>query len=138
MKAIIDSVILIGAFYKRDQWHDLAVPIVLEMEQGNIHGIITEYILSEVLTFLKRRSGLHAAKIVHDTLFESDILDIVYLNQNQFMNGLTIFISFPHLSVVDATSIAIMRDLNIRDIYSFDSDFDIIEGIVRHESLARS
>lgn len=135
MKAFIDSVILIGAFYKRDQWHKLSIPIINEIENGRIQGIISEYILIEVLTFLKRRSGLEAAKTVQDTILESDLLHIVYIDETRFIEGLNIFSTYPQLSVVDATSIVIMRELNIPDIYSFDKDFDIVEGISRHESI---
>jgi len=66
---------------------------------------------------------------------ESDNIHIVYMNETQFIEGLHIFTSYPHLSVVDATSITLMKSLNIQDIYSFDSDFDIIEGITRHVSI---
>jgi predicted nucleic acid-binding protein len=35
MDAFIDSVILIGAFYRNDQWHAQAAPIINEIDAGS-------------------------------------------------------------------------------------------------------
>jgi predicted nucleic acid-binding protein len=35
MDAVIDSVVLIGAFYRNDQWHTKASPIIREIDAGS-------------------------------------------------------------------------------------------------------
>ena len=53
------------------------------------------------------------------------------VEDRHFEAGLQLFRIYERLSFTEAVSVAVMRDLDIEVIYSFDSDFDGIPGIVR-------
>jgi len=131
MDAFIDSVVLIGAFYRNDQWHAQAVPIINEIDSGSDHAIITDFILAEVLNFLHQKAGHAAAMETLRALEAAENITIVRVTDDQFSAGKACFERFPRLSLVDALTVACMKDRDISRIYSFDSDFDGIEGIVR-------
>jgi predicted nucleic acid-binding protein len=57
MKALIDSVVFIGAFVKRDQWHDAGTNLVSAISEGTIDVCITYFILAEVINYLQRKGG---------------------------------------------------------------------------------
>ena len=48
-----------------------------------------------------------------------------------------LFRTYEGLSFTDAVSVAVMRDLGIVVIYSFDSGFDAVPAIVRLTSIRR-
>ncbi len=52
MEAIIDSVVIIGAYYRNDQWHTKASPIIRAIDSGSSQAYITDFILAEVINFL--------------------------------------------------------------------------------------
>jgi predicted nucleic acid-binding protein len=41
MDAFADSVVLIGAFYRSDQWHAQAAPLINGIDAGSDHAFIT-------------------------------------------------------------------------------------------------
>lgn len=128
---VIDSVVLIGAFYRNDQWHAKATPIIRFVEDNECPVIITDFILAEVLNFLHQKAGHDAAIETLEALESSENITIVRITDSQFSSGKALFAKYPRLSLVDALTVACMNDLGITEIYSFDSDFDGIAGITR-------
>jgi len=57
------------------------------------------------------------------------------VENRHFEAGLQLFRIYEGLSFTDAISMAVMRDLDIEVIYSFDSNFDGVPGIVRLTSV---
>jgi predicted nucleic acid-binding protein len=137
MEAFVDSVVLIGAFYRNDQWHAKAAPIVREIDSGHSPAYITDFILSEVLNFLHQKAGHGAAVETLRALESSETISILRVSDSQFAAGNAFFEKYTRLSFVDALTVACMKDLGIENIYSFDSDFDGIEGIIRLENPLR-
>jgi predicted nucleic acid-binding protein len=133
MEAFVDSVVLIGAFYRNDQWHAKAAPIIREIDSGHSPVYITDFILAEVLNFLHQKAGHGAATETLRALESSETISIIRVSDSQFAAGNAFFEKYPRLSFVDALTVACMKDLKIENIYSFDSDFDGIEGVVRLE-----
>ena len=93
--------------------------------------VITDYILDEVVTFVRKRKGATASIEMLDAITHSPRLRLVKVETRHFEAGLQLFRTYEGLSFTDAVSVAVMRDLDIEVIYSFDSDFDGIPGIVR-------
>ena len=129
--AIIDSVVIIGAFYRSDQWHAKATPIIRSVDDGESPAVISDFILAEVLNFLHQKAGHDAAVETLEVLESSENITIVRITDPQFSAGKAIFAKYPRLSLVDALTVACMKDLGLTEIYSFDSDFDGIPGITR-------
>jgi len=86
MDAFIDSVVLIGAFYRNDQWHAQAVPIINEIDSGSDHAIITDFILAEVLNFLHQKAGHTAAIETLRALEAAENITIVRVTDDQFLS----------------------------------------------------
>jgi len=61
ISVLIDSVVIIGAFYRNDQWHAQATPIIRHIDNGKSPAIITDFILAEVINFLHQKAGHDAA-----------------------------------------------------------------------------
>jgi predicted nucleic acid-binding protein len=131
MDAFVDSVVLIGAFYRNDQWHEQAAPIISKIDAGSKQAFITDFILAEVLNFLHQKAGHAAAVETLLALEAAENIDLIRITDTQFAAGKAYFEKYSRLSLVDALTVACMKDLDISRIYSFDSDFDGIEGIIR-------
>jgi uncharacterized protein len=128
---VIDSVVLIGAFYRNDQWHAKATPIIRFVEDNGCPVIITDFILAEVLNFLHQKAGHDAAVETLEAVEFSENITLVRITDPQFSSGKALFAKYSRLSLVDALTVACMNDLGITEIYSFDSDFDGVTGITR-------
>ena len=131
MDAFVDSVVLIGAFYRNDQWHRQAGPIINEIDAGSGRAYVTDFILAEVLNFLHQKAGHAAAVETLLALEAAENINLVRITDVQFASGKAYFERYSRLSLVDALTVACMKDLEITRLYSFDSDFDGIEGIIR-------
>ncbi|MGQ9469975.1 MAG: PIN domain-containing protein [Nitrososphaerales archaeon] len=72
---------------------------------------------------------------VLDAMVYSPHLRFMKVEDRHFEAGLQLLRTYEGLSLTDAVSVAVMRDLKIEVIYSFDSDFDGIPEIVRLTSV---
>ena len=123
---VLDTDVLIAFFRKEDQNYQRAVELIKSIDEEAVITIIT---LSEFLTFIKKRDGGLKAKEKWENLKDADIkvLDI-----NEFIEDIIYLIEkYQGLSFGDASSIVIMKRFSIGRIYSFDSDFDLVQGIQR-------
>lgn len=84
-----------------------------------------------MINFLHQKAGHLAAIETLDALKSSENITVVRITDSRFSTGKATFAKYPRLSLVDALTVACMKDLGITEIYSFDSDFDGIAGITR-------
>jgi predicted nucleic acid-binding protein len=68
---------------------------------------------------------------VYDRLKRSAGFEIVHAAQKDFPAALDHFETYDGLSFVDATLAAYMHREEIEYVYSFDDDFDAIDGLTR-------
>lgn len=139
MKAVLDSVVVIGMFLSNDQWHKQAMEIMKAIDSNKGSSvIITDFILAEILNFLQRKGSHEIALDCLVRLEENANVTIERIDDRQFALGKDInYRQYPRLSFVDSLTIAYMKEKRIKYIYSFDSDFDGIEGIVRLSTPGR-
>ena len=123
----IDSCFFIAIADKKDQWHTNAKKL---MPTLNDKIVISDYIISEVLTEIGKRSG---GKNAHQLFyFFIDNCRIIYVDSELLLDGELLFLKYDGtLSLADSVSVKIMQKMNITDIISFDSDFDKIADINR-------
>jgi uncharacterized protein len=131
--AFIDSVVLIGAFHRRDQHHEHALPILLRADEGAIKPLhLTDFVLAETINFLTRKGGSAMGRDALRRLEASKgfrverISDAVYHEAKN-----EVYANVDGLSFVDAVTVAFMRHKRLRWIYSFDDGFDRVDGIDR-------
>ncbi|OYT44923.1 VapC toxin family PIN domain ribonuclease [Candidatus Bathyarchaeota archaeon ex4484_40] len=130
--SLLDTTVFIAAAFPREKHHKEGRAIITSVEEGALgEPVITDYILDEVVTFVRKRKGAAASIEMLDAITHSPRLRLVKVESRHFEAGLQIFRTYEGLSFTDAISVAVMRDLDIEVIYSFDSNFDGIPGIVR-------
>ncbi|GAB3028824.1 type II toxin-antitoxin system VapC family toxin [Natronobiforma cellulositropha] len=130
--ALVDSSVLIGAVSARDTHHENAAAILHGVDRGELPtGFVTNYALTETLNFIHERVGHDTATGFLDRLIESAGFELVHAPERDFHTGRSLFRKHTSLAFGDATMVAYMKRSGIDHIYSFDDDFDAVDGIVR-------
>ena len=121
----IDAGAFVAQSYTSDQYHKEALAIAQRMKNKHPIGITTDFVLSEVLTFLQRKLGHQSAIKFHETIKSATDLIIIYTSQKDFDRAIEIFKQYQDktFSFTDCTSFTIMRNLKITQAFTFDSHF---------------
>ena len=130
--ALLDTNVLFGSVSARDEYHNPAVEIIGGIDHGDLpKAIVTNYVAAEILDLTGEKLGPDVANRLLDRLVRGAHFDIVDVPQSDFTAAQPIFRQYPELSFVDATIAAYMQREGIEYLYSFDDDFDGVEGLVR-------
>ena len=140
--SFLDANVFIYAYYKpkrqltqkEKQMKDYAKRIISEISQGKEEVITTVVHLSEVVNILKHGMPLEQLAHIILGLFMLDNVKIHGVSREAYFAATELGDDLK-LDSNDALAIDIMRLNNIKDIYSFDEDFDKIEGISRLPKL---
>ncbi|MFQ5710618.1 MAG: type II toxin-antitoxin system VapC family toxin [Candidatus Geothermarchaeales archaeon] len=131
-EAFVDTTVFVAAAFPKERHHKEGAEIVASIEEGRLgKPTVTDYIVDEVATFTRRKKGARASIEVLEALLYSPRLRLVKVTERHFEAGIQLFKTYERLSFTDAASVAVMRDLGIETIYSFDSGFDGVPGVVR-------
>jgi len=132
-KAIFDSGVFIGAKLDGDQYNRPSSEILENFMHGNISRVfITPYIVAECVNFLLKKSGFQKANEALVYLTEADNIEIIDMDLKYLK---TIFQKYKILSIGDCSLVALAEKLKIKEIFSFDRNFDSVKGITRLTSL---
>lgn len=133
MVAVLDSVVLIGAFYRSDQWHRPAAAILRKVDEGALgECVLTDFILAETLNFMRARAGPEAGTSCLEGIESSESIRVERVTDGQFRAAKDVYFRrFPRLSFVDSLTVAFMKDRSVERLYSFDAGFDSVPGIRR-------
>jgi len=130
--ALLDTNVLFAGASARDEYHDPAVEIVRGIDHGDLpKAVLTDYVVTEILNLAGAKLGPDTAKELLDRLVTGAHFDIVHAPQSDFNAAQPIFRQYPELSFVDSTIAAYMTREDIEYLYSFDDDFDAVDGIAR-------
>jgi len=132
---LVDSCVFIGAFNPRDSEHKKSAAIIEAIDGKKFRAEITDYILDEILTFVRKKSGYENSLAVLKILESHPNINCIRVDDKSYNDAFDVFRRYPALSFTDATSVSVMRNHNIRNIYSFDGGFDGIKGIKRKDSV---
>jgi predicted nucleic acid-binding protein len=119
---------------KEKQMKDHAKRIISEISQGKEEVITTIVHLSEVVNILKHGMPLEELTNIVLGLLMLDNVKIHGVSKEAYFAATELGDDLK-LDPNDALAIDIMRLGNIKEIYSFDEDFDKIEGISRLPKL---
>ena len=124
---VADSSYFIALADKKDQWHRRAMAVKGRIPQEFKISTLT---ISEAVTAIGYRAGGNAAKTLYDYFIDSCSVETV---DRQLLDlAMTVHLRFDGiLSVADSVSVALMTRDGIRQIVSFDGDFDKIKQIQR-------
>ncbi|PSP84496.1 VapC toxin family PIN domain ribonuclease [Halobacteriales archaeon QS_6_64_34] len=130
--AVVDTGVLVGTADADDEHHDTAMEIVRGMDHGDLPTArVTNYIALETLNWIHNRRRHEKAVETYERLNQSAGFEILHAAQKDFTSALTLFQTCDSLSFGDATIAAYMKRENIEHLYSFDDDFDTLDGIKR-------
>ena len=133
--AVVDTGVLIGMADADDEYHDTAMEIVHEMDHGDLPtGRVTNYIVLETLNWIHNRKRHEKAVETYERLNQSAGFEVLHAAQKDFASAVDLFRTYEGLSFGDATIAAYMQREGIEYLYSFDGDFDTLDGITRLET----
>ncbi|MEY7851379.1 type II toxin-antitoxin system VapC family toxin [Natrarchaeobius sp. A-rgal3] len=132
---LVDTAVLVGMADTDDRHHDVAMEIVRGMDHGDLPvGRVTDYVVLETLNWIHNRSRHKKARETYARLNESAGFEIHHTAQKDFTRALELFETYDGLSFGDASIAAYMEREGVEYVYSFDDDFDAVEGISRLET----
>ena len=119
---VVDTSYWVALLLSRDQHHDEARAI-WRSNPGAI--LMTNHILGETWTFLRRRAGHAAAVSFLDAVRDSNRVSIVHVDERTEAEALAWLRRHDEREYpfVDATSFTLMRRRRIREALAFDGDF---------------
>ncbi len=123
---LVDSGVLIGLMRESDGYHAAAEKLL----RNHPGAEVTDVVFFEALEFIRKRDGGKKASAVGRNILK---YSRGLLETGELMTGraLELLDKYSHLSLCDATSIALLEQYKEREILSFDSDFDMVPGIRR-------
>ncbi len=133
MSIVLDTSFLLALNNKHDINHSISQVIKKRIQEGEFGQMyISDYIFDEFMTLLMARA-ISSEKIISigNTLLSDQKIKILEVNMGVFFQSWEQFKKFSKLSFTDCTSIILSKEFNIKNIASFDSDFDKIKEIKR-------
>lgn len=136
MACFIDSGVWIASFNKRDEHHEQGKAIIQAVTQKRLrNSIISDYIFDEVVTYIRKKIGSVESVETANSLLDSPNVKLVFIDDTIFQASYHIFQKYEMLSFTDATTIVIMKNLKMKDLFSFDAGFDGIKDISRRSEF---
>ena len=133
--AVVDTGVLIGMADADDEHHDVAMEIVHGMDHGDLPtGRVTNYIALETLNWIHNRKRHAKAVETYERLHQSAGFEVLHAAKKDVPSAVELFQTYEGLSFGDATIAAYMEREDIEYLYSFDDDFDTLDGITRLET----
>ncbi len=138
----LDANVFIYAYYKpkkqltqkEKQMKEHAKKIVSSVSQGKEQVTTTVVHLSEIVNILKHGIPLDQLTTTIRGLFMLDNVKIMGITREAYFAAAELGDDLK-LEANDALAVDVMRLNDIKEIYSFDEDFDEIEGITRLPTL---
>ncbi|WP_436911392.1 type II toxin-antitoxin system VapC family toxin [Halosimplex marinum] len=133
--ALADSNVFIAARLANDQHHETGAAITDGIDAGDLPNVrVPDDALSEVLNYLHTRAGHEAAVETFDAVLSTPNFELDRTTATDFDTGRTLFRRYRGLSFTDSVLCAYARRTGIDYVYSFDDDFDAVDGITRLET----
>ncbi len=126
---IIDSGVLIGALMDADEYHAQAVALLRKHQGENL--LLTQPVFQEVIEFIREHTDNQVAVQAAHRLRNANNLIMDSAQTEDIDYALTTLKKYPQLSYCDSLSAAIASRRGIREILSFDSDFDALKELRR-------
>ena len=111
----------------RDRWHRDAMRLKVEIPD---EFVVTDFMIAEATTLIGARKGGRPARILFEYFL--DACDIEYADDRTLREAMVNHLRFDgRMSVSDCVTLVVMERRRIRELVSFDSDFDRVKGIRR-------
>ncbi len=125
----LDSSFVIALADTDDQNHDNAVAV---MPKTGVRRVISDLVISESVSAISGRLGVRAGREVFENLLYDSATKTVFGNKRLYERALPICAKYGgRLSFADSITVRVMYDEKVKEIISFDSDFDRVENVAR-------
>ena len=123
MKLLVDTSALLALAFRDDVNHGAAVAFLRQTPQARF--VLTELILSEVVTRVRARGGAARAAETGHSLLESRRYEVLFVDTELLRGALARMTDFAdkRLSLTDCASFEVMSRLGLASAFSFDRDF---------------
>ncbi len=128
MIVFVDSSFIIAHARKEDENHERALELNHTTSKKRL---IADLVLSETLTYIKFHDTKEKAQELGERLSSLAETSFITPTLKDLTDAIGIVGKYEKLSFCDALIAAQMKNNNIVQLLSFDSDFDVIPGIKR-------
>lgn len=123
----LDTSFIVALFVTNDRWHPQAIEIYQKIKNEKL--IISRLVIAETITVLKNKLETKDIREIYSNI--SRLFEVIE-DSNSFDGAMNEFVKYDSkISFFDAMYVFIMKEENISEIISFDSDFDGVDGIIR-------
>jgi predicted nucleic acid-binding protein len=138
----LDANVFVYAYYKprrqlsqkEEQMKEYAKKIVRGVSEGKEEVMMTVVHVSEMVNILKHGMPLEQLSLMVRGLFMLDNVKISGVTREAYFAAAELGDDLK-LEANDALAVDVMRLNEIREVYSFDEDFDRVEGVARLPTL---
>ncbi len=126
----VDTWAWLALAYKKDPYHAVAARQHQSLQQQKRHYVTSDYVASEFITLLFGAVGFASAHKFTRELFRSfqtGACQLVFVTPEQFHRAWQLRQKYddkPDISFVDLTSIVVMQDLGISEVFTGDAHFE--------------
>lgn len=128
----VDTTVLYAAGNRRAHRHEPGLAILSGADEGNLPRLrVSDVVLVETMNGLARDVGHETAVDFLERLQVGSQFELVREPLAVWEHGVDLFTSTDRLSLADAVIVAGLRHETIGYLYSFDDDFDGLDGLTR-------
>ncbi|WP_232343094.1 type II toxin-antitoxin system VapC family toxin [Halosimplex litoreum] len=118
-----------------DEDHEVGLEILGGIDHGKLPtGVITNEALLETLNYVEERLSHERAVDLLDRFVRGAHFELPYNPKKNYGVGRSLFRDTPGLNFGDCMQTAFMRSDEVEYVYSFDDDFDEVDGVTRLNS----
>jgi predicted nucleic acid-binding protein len=126
---LVDSNFFIALINEKDQSYKRAKELLNDMMRED-YKIVPLLMLSEAITSIGKRKKGKASTKLYNVI--NDNFNVYYPEKEDIEETMELVLKYNGtLSLADCLAVHIMKQKNITNIYSFNSDFDKVKGIQR-------
>ena len=120
MAVFLDTNFIVGLFVENDTWHEDAEKIYYKYEKEEMY--ISNIVIAEAITLMKLHlEAKEIREIYYNLPYYFNIID----DSAYYDEAMETFVKYDSkIAFFDAMYITIMKNLDIYEIISFDTDFD--------------
>ncbi len=128
---VADTTFFIALFRKDDGMHERALVLERAMDKRGDMMLLTTHVVDETAAYVFRRDGSENAYEVAKTLLTAKNVSIESVDRMELANAAEIMRKYKRLNLCDSLSVELTGKYGIKEILSFDEDFDHVEKIKR-------
>lgn len=124
-RIFVDTSGWVALFVQNDVNHKKAAAIFEKMKDSKAVIYTSDYVIDETITTILVRGSHKQSVIAGNAFFASKLIKNVYVAPKYIESAWMLYQKYKdkEFSFTDVASFAIIEDLNIKKVFSFDSDF---------------